>query len=165
MVLIAGAAFGIWMVLKDIQSPDQARGPLRSDAVFLVVVGVLGGVSLVGPPLLLWRRRRREAWRAGRLIWFSQGMASWLLWPPVAARRARGEPGFQNSIAGSCWAYGTPLMAIYVVSALLAGGWLRRRRRRRERSWRERFGLLLGMAWACTGLYVLYMIYRDDFRR
>ena len=162
MVLVAGLGFGLWLVVKDL----QRSGPSRLDAAFLGVLGVLGGLSLVGPVLLLWeRRRRRRAWGAGRLIWFSQGMASWLLWPPVVARRLRGDPGFQQSIAGTCWAYGTPLMALYVGSALLVGGWLRRRRRRRDRSWTERFGLLLGMAWACTGLYVLYLIYRDEFRR
>jgi uncharacterized protein (TIGR03382 family) len=63
-----------------------------------------------------------------------------------------------------CFAYGTPLMAIYVTAALLVGGWLGRRRRRQlRRSWRERFGLVLGLTWACTGLYVLYLLYHDDF--
>jgi len=59
------------------------------------------------------------------------------------------------------------LMAVYVVAALLAGGWLRRGRRRRfaRRSWRERFGLLLGLAWACTGAYVLFLLYSDDFSK
>jgi hypothetical protein len=59
-------------------------------------------------------------------------------------------------------------MALYVTIALHAGGWLplRRRRRHRPRSWTETFGLLLGLLWACTGLYVLGLIYHDDlFRR
>jgi hypothetical protein len=56
-------------------------------------------------------------------------------------------------------------MAIYVTVALLAGGWLRRGRRRRWRSWREQFGLLLGLAWACTGLYVMYLFYGEPLRR
>jgi hypothetical protein len=55
-------------------------------------------------------------------------------------------------------------MAVYVTAALLAGGWLGKRRRRRlRRSWREQFGLLLGLCWACTGFYVLYVLYREDF--
>ena len=64
-------------------------------------------------------------------------------------------------MAGLCWFYGTPLMAIYVTAALLAGGWLRRHRRRR-RSWREQFGLVLAALWCCTGFYVLYLIYREE---
>jgi hypothetical protein len=65
-----------------------------------------------------------------------------------------------------CFAYGTPLMAVYVTAALLAGGWLGKRRRRRRRlSWREQFGLLLGLCWACTGFYVLYILYHEDFTR
>jgi hypothetical protein len=81
----------------------------------------------------------------------------------VVYRRLRGAE-FTDTESGMCFAYGTPLMAIYVTAALLAGGWFGRRRRRRlRRSWREQFGLLLGLAWACTGLYVLYLLYSDDF--
>jgi hypothetical protein len=66
-----------------------------------------------------------------------------------------------------CWFYGTPLMAVYVGLALLTGGRLRRvRRRSLWRNWRERFGLLVGLAWAATGLYLLAMFYREDlFKR
>jgi hypothetical protein len=58
-------------------------------------------------------------------------------------------------------------MAIYMTFALLAGGHLRRGKRRlRDRSWEENFGLFLGMAWACTGLYFLVIFYRQDiFKR
>jgi hypothetical protein len=101
-------------------------------------------------------------------LWFCQGTASWLLWPPVIVHQVRAKPGEITGGAAVCYLYGTPLMALYVTIALLAGGWLplRRRRRRRPRSWTERFGLILGLIWACTGLYVLWGIYHDDlFRR
>jgi hypothetical protein len=82
----------------------------------------------------------------------------------VYHRISRGS--VENSISGTCFFYGTPLMAVYVVLTLLAGGYLRRSRRRRMfRSWQETFGLLLGLAWACTGLYVISMFYHDDFFR
>ena len=65
-----------------------------------------------------------------------------------------------------CYLYGTPLMALYVTLAMLSGGWLTKRRRKRmRRSWHETFGLLLGLAWACTGLYVLEMLYEADLIR
>ena len=66
----------------------------------------------------------------------------------------------------SCYLYGTPLMAVYVTLALLAGGWLGKRRRKRlARSWQETFGLILGLVWACTGLYVLELLYEGDLIR
>src|SRR5207249_1728945 len=150
MVLIAGVAVGLSLIAKDFREAGNS-----SDLWFPLIVLVLGGLSLAGPPLLLAERRRRRApWRAGKLLWFSQGMASWLLWPPVVYGRIRGVE-FGRTTSGPCYVYGTPLMAIYVTTALLAGGWLRRgRRRAARRSWRERFGLMLGLAWACTGLYV-----------
>ena len=65
-----------------------------------------------------------------------------------------------------CYMYGTPLMALYVTLALLTGGWLTKRRRKRlARTWQESFGLILGLAWACTGLYVLEILYEADLIR
>ena len=57
-------------------------------------------------------------------------------------------------------------MALYVTLGMLSGGWLTKRRRKRmTRSWPETFGLLLGLAWACTGLYVLEILYEADLIR
>lgn len=161
MALIAGLALGIWLVVAVFQG---RQGNALQSLILYTLAFLLGGISLIGPPLLLAERlRRRGRWGPGRLIWFAQGMASWLLWPPVIYIRAR-ERNLDSSESASCYAYGTPLMAIYVTTALLAGGWLgRSRRRRARRSWRERFGLMLGLAWACTGAYALYLLYEADF--
>jgi hypothetical protein len=163
MALIAGLAFGLWLVLKDVAGESNGS---TERVILVVIAGVLGGLAMVGPPLLLAERRRvRSRWGTGKLLWFSSGTAAWLLWPPVVYRRFKGGE-FADTESGICFAYGTPLMALYVTSALVAGGWLGRRRRRHlRRSWREQFGLLLGLAWACTGLYVLYLLYHDDFQK
>lgn len=155
-LLVAGVGFGIWLLGID-------GGEVEPYGLW---IGLIGGASAVGPPLLLWsrRRERRRRWGAGELLWFSQGVSAWLLWPPIVVHRARlVRPAMMgpDSSGAICFAYGTPLMAIYVGSALLFGGWLRRGRRRRHRSWREQFGLALGVLWACTGLYVLYVVYTD----
>ena len=131
-----------------------------SEACSLAIVFLLGGLSLVGPPLLL-RTARKSPWGAGRLLWFAQGSASWLLWPPVIYHRVSREP---MGVSGTCFYYGTPLMAVYVTLALLSGRPLESRHRRRiARSWQETFGLLLGLLWACTGLYFISLFYRRDF--
>ncbi len=131
---------------------------------------LLGGLSLIGPPILLAERRRRlgrTRFGPGQVLWFSTGTASYLLWPPVIYRRLHMAPGVPpngGSMGAVCYAYGTPLMALYVTIALIAGGWLRKgRRKRRALSWNETFGLILGLAWACTGLYVLELLYETDF--
>jgi hypothetical protein len=162
MALVAGAGVGLWLVGPDLREPPEHL----LDQVVLAIVGVLGGISLLGPLILAAEllARRRRPFGPGEVIWFSQGMASWLLWPPVIYSRSNGQK-FSDTLSGPCYYYGTPLMAIYVTSALLAGGWIRpRRRRRAPRSWRERCGLLLGLAWACTGFYVLYQLYKQDFK-
>jgi hypothetical protein len=97
-------------------------------------------------------------------MWFSQGMASWLMWPPIVVNRVKNGQ-INQSVTATCYAYGTPLMAVYMTAALLAGGWFRKRRRRAlARSWQERFGIGLALAWACVGLYVLSIFYREEFK-
>ncbi|QDV36628.1 hypothetical protein [Tautonia plasticadhaerens] len=173
MLLIAGVGVGL-AVMIPLDGPGAEEW---NEWVFVLAGGVLGGASFVGVPLLIrerWRRPRRR-FGPGQVIWFSQGTAAWLLWPPIvvgsiSVNRGRNPPIVDPSAPQICFAYGTPLMAVYLTVALLAGGWwrprVRRRGGRRPRPvpWTERFGLLLGMGWAVLGLYVLSMIYRSKFR-
>lgn len=161
MLLIAGAALGLWLIIDEFRSKIGEGSPDgRIGAWLLLLVFVLGGLSFVGPPLLLLTAKQRP-WGAGRFLWFVHGTAAWLLWPPVVYQRTRGS--LQNGMSEMCFFYGTPLMAVYVTFSLLADGRLKRSRRRRiYRSWQETFGLLLGLIWACTGLYMISMFYRQD---
>ncbi len=83
MLLVAGATFGLWLVTPDLRDPHP--GPYGfgywDEAIALGVAYGLGGVSLLGPPLLLLRVRGRP-WGPGRLLWFSCGLATWIFWPP-----------------------------------------------------------------------------------
>ena len=164
MALIAGLALGVWLGLADLR--HGISGDRADELALLAVACLLGGLSIVGPPLLLMELARgRRPWREGKLLWFSLGMSEWLLWSPLIVARTQGK-SMTDSAASVCFAYGTPLMAIYVTAGLLTGGWLRKSHRRRwKRSWREQFGLVLALAWACTGCYVLYLIYRNEFGR
>jgi len=170
MLLIAGAALGLWLALPELKEMLPPNSPAAGDLaygrwdqpVLLLLVFVIGGMSLVGVPLLLWTARH-QVWHAGRMLWFIQGTATWLLWPPMIYRRT-----VEGSLKGitTCYYYGTPPMALYVTIGLLAGGYLNRSRRRRIRlSWQERVGLVLGLVWACTGLYMISLYYRNDFLR
>jgi hypothetical protein len=161
MLMTAGLALGLWLATSWLRqrAGTSGGGPFLSS--IYVLVFVLGGLSLVGVPILLWTARRRP-WGAGRFIWFTQGTAAWIMWPPIAYRQVVGGPG--QTVSDVCFFYGTPPIALYVTIALLAGGRLRRSRRRRlYRSWQEMFGLLLGLVWACTGLYLISLFYRQDF--
>jgi hypothetical protein len=162
-LLIAGIAVGFWLFGMGLRFQIFGDQPEPKVNPYGVWIGLLGGLSIVGPPLLLWERRRsKRRFGPGGILWFSQGMSAWLLWPPFVIARASSDPRLNRDspLSAHCFAYGTPLMALYLGSALLAGGWFRRRGRARLRySWHERFGLILGMIWACTGGYCLYLIY------
>jgi hypothetical protein len=175
MLLLAGAGLGFWMISGDIQVEftGKGRSPLpnvffgRWDSVLLMLaVGVLAGLSFMGAILLLVERwRHRRVWHEGRLLWFTHGIATWLLAPPLIYHRSQGHSVGQT-YSGVCLFYGTPLMAIYMTFALLGGGRFRRSHLRMlSRSWKERFGLIIALAWACTGAYLLFLYYRSDFRR
>jgi hypothetical protein len=168
MVLIAGLTVGLWLAIPTVKDSHPDGEEWLGVLVFL-----LGGLSLAGPVLLLRARVcRRVRLRIGELFWFCQGTATWLLWPPVVYHRLRPSEAMGRDMAAACYFYGTPLMALYVTITLVAGGWLplrlrpgrRRRRARARQSWTETFGLILGLIWACTGLYLLTTIYRNDFR-
>ena len=161
-LMVAGLAVGFWLLGSGFNFLVFGNEPQTRINPYGVWLGVLGGLSVVGPPILIRERRRRgRRFGPGELLWFSHGMSAWLLWPPIVYARASGDPRLARDtpMSANCFAYGTPLMALYVGAALLAGGWIRRGRRRRRLGAHERFGLILGMAWACTGGYCLYLIY------
>lgn len=165
LIMVAGiaVAFSVMRPLVLVDYDGEDGGPIQMVPVFLrIVIVILGGISLTGVPLLLLRRRRdRTRWGPGKMAWFMHGTASWLLWPPILTWQLSDKS--DGPWSAVCWLWGTPLMGIYVTAALLAGGWLRRRDRRGlRRNWSERFGLLLACAWACSGLYLLSLLYWVD---
>src|SRR4051812_23750413 len=87
LVLVAGLAVGLWLGARHLREFD----PAKFESWLTLIGVVLGGLSLAGPPLLLRNpRRRARPWRAGRVLWFASGTATWLLWPPMVWVRARG---------------------------------------------------------------------------
>jgi hypothetical protein len=158
MLLIAGAAVGLWLATDHLKDMIGGTWPdLLEHAIFCVAY-VLGGLSLVGPPLLLLTARRRP-WGTGRIIWFVSGSVPWLIWPPLISHEIR---GYTPNMLSEVLLFPTPLASLSMALALLAGGWLRRSRRRRLwRSWQETFGLLLGIAWSGLGLFLLVLLYLD----
>ncbi len=177
MALVAGVAVALGLFnqpLRELFDRPGGESPpflgMIDTVVYFSLVVLLGGLSFMGVPMLLIERFGRDprpAWGEGKTLWFATGLSAWLLWPPVIARRGTGGNRIGEGVSELCFLYGTPLMALYMVWALWAGGRLRRARRRRQaaRSWRERFGLILGLIWACTGLYMLALIYRQEFFR
>ena len=80
LVLVAGIAVAFWVMRPWLlEEYDAENGdPIQIIPVFLrVIIVILGGISFVGVPLLLIRRRRdRTRWGPGKMAWFAHGTAS-----------------------------------------------------------------------------------------
>ncbi len=86
MILIAGAAAGLRMIRANLDFFRTYNG----DDWFAAVVSILWGISLVGPFLIVRGRwRRHTPWHAAERLWIIQGIAGWLLWPPIEIARDR----------------------------------------------------------------------------
>ena len=170
MLLIAGATVGIWLALGELRSRNMGNGPDDHIAkVIFVFVFVLGGVSLVGVPLLL-RTARHRPWGAGRLLWFAQGTAAWLLWPPIVYQRVQGRTA--GSISAICYFYGTPLMALYMTLALFGWGLSASLPHAAESSVRGKRPSAFCSAWhgpargsTCSRSFIVKTFLGSDFRR
>ena len=171
LILIAGVGIALAVTRRVWSAPAESPDgdPIQMVPVVVrVIVAVLSGFSFVGVPLLLSRlTRRRTPWGPGKVAWFSQGTAMWLLWPPIVVfQQASQRSAHELPWSSVCWLWGTPLMGLYMTVAILTGGWLGQRGRRSlRRSWREQFGLVLSCLWACTGLYFLGLLYWIDLVR
>ena len=126
MLIIAGAALGLWLVL------DQLRLPPDHVTAKWVLRGSWGQSSFSAASRCSACRfcSGRPAANPGGQADFSGSQAE----RPrgcsgprssTTGLQARGPPG-QNSMSGLCFFYGTPLMAVYVTVALLAKGSFRR---------------------------------------
>ena len=165
MLLIAGAAVGFWLALDILRSAGQIQrawrcrfttwAPWLSSSYWV-------GFLWLGLPLLLLTARKSPGARAD-----SSGLRKGRRPGCCGRRRFTTESrwtGGQASMSAVCFFYGTPPMALYVTLTLLAGGHLSASSpAQMRRSWQETFGLLLGLAWACTGLYIISLFYRQDF--
>jgi hypothetical protein len=162
MLLIAGVATGLWFSKGD-RDLGISFGEWDGD-VFVTTCYILGGLSLIGPPYL-WVTARRQHWGEGRLHWLVLGAAVWLTWPGIALVSGRINTHSRDA-SNALFLVATPLVALCLGLGLLASGRLRYARRRLiRRSWQERFGLILGLAWSCTGVYLLALVYWDALIR
>ena len=95
MLLIAGAALGFWLVLGKLRAAranDQGNPwHLETRHGSCAFVFVLGGLSLIGLPLLLMHRAGDGPGVRADSSGSSRGTAAWLLWPPVVYHRFSGR--------------------------------------------------------------------------
>ncbi len=157
MVLIAGAAYGLWLF------QDEFSGSSVADNCLFAAVAVLGGISLAGVPIVIIDRiRTGRNWRSGALLWFAVGMTAWSLAPAVTFVRLKVSS--DHSIAGPCFVYALPLMGLFSLATIFIGGRPVRRWWTCRGWWPEWFGMWMLVGWAGVGSYVLFLIYQDLFK-
>lgn len=160
MILVAGIALGFWIATV---VPRESRWRFSSIAEWNYLgQNVLWGLAIVGLPLLFRGRSQCRTWGLGEWLWFANGVAAWLLAPPILIIHARGV-GVSLVNLGAVFAlvFVFPLSALAIALTLLLGGWPTLPWRTRNISWKGRVGAWLGLLGAFEGIVCLVLTYRD----
>lgn len=158
MLLILGAAFGVWIYRI---MPNDKSFDVRSvgDWYFAILIATLG-VSMAGPAIVFRGLRRSRTWSYGERIWFIDGIIGWLVSVPIAIVHAR-RTGLSFSNIGAVFSVALtfPIAALSVVIAVVGT----RRPRPKGAPWKARVGLVLGIVNAVEGVIALGTIYYSAF--
>ena len=155
MVLIAGVAFGLWLIKDPFNSSDPP-------GVVIVTVEILGGLSIAGAPMMLLDRfRHSRKWRTGAFVWFGLGLVSWGLVPAITIERL--NLGKQGGVAPICYIYMLPLMSLFFLTACAISGRPVRQWWTCRGWWPEWVGMYVLVGLAVVGVYLMYGIYAALF--
>jgi len=128
-----------------------------------MLLGLLMGMTLLGALMTL---RRAFVWgkrtRTGGLIAVTSALGLLFMAPVYVVWLWTGAQ--QGTEMFYCANWYVPLGGLWLSLAALLGGRVRKRELGPANAWTERYGLLLGGAWAAFGLLVLYDVYAPLFR-
>ncbi len=153
ILLIVGSALGAWG-FTNLTEDESLSGIARLYALTCFPVGI----ALVGVPWFALDRRYPGRWRGGRLLWFTLGLASWVLAGP---RLMSWIVGNDTSYMLWYFYYTTPVSILALLLGLICTGWLRSPIPRAD--WRDRAGLGIGFIGAAYGIWLVILFNVEPF--
>lgn len=151
-VAVGIAVFGPERGAQDIGAVDWWR---HLTTAFMI------GLSLAGPIFSLVRSRTYRL-GAGGLLALTLGLGCLVLLPPATYVRFHGS-GVDNNTSIMCLYYCLPLMSLWYLAAMQAGGRISRRSFSRAAPFSERYGLFLALLWSPLGLWLMWDFYSEAF--
>lgn len=157
LVIVTTIAIGV-----AVYGPERSKfDPEKIESWRFFYTSLLLGMSLAGPMFALVRRRNYRL-GAGGLLALTLGLGALVMMPPAIMMRSR-NGSVENSTAFFCLYYCMPLMTLWYLAAMAAGGRLSRRSLSRVAPWSERYGLILALLWSPLGLWLLWEVYCEAF--
>lgn len=147
-----------------VYGPERAKKEAPLDFVEwgrILASSVVIGLSLAGPVFAVVRARTYRL-GAGGLLALTLGLGCLVMLPPAAAMRFRpNSPAFNSG--AMCLYYCIPLVCLWYLAAMAAGGRISRRSFSPAVPFSERYGLLLALLGSPLGLWLMWDFYREAF--
>jgi hypothetical protein len=155
LLLLAGMAIGIAVFDPQVVEFD----PSQLDHWQMLHAAVLAGVGITYFPLIARRAFRGHPIELGGFFLLTLGVCAWSLLLPALADRNQPNGIRVTPTAWIVWIWS--LLALSMLMAALAMVRGDVRRPFRSPSWSDRLGIVLAMAWAPQGAWVVWAVYRD----
>jgi uncharacterized membrane protein YhaH (DUF805 family) len=157
LVIVTALAIGIALYLPNTIELAEVDSWRWLATTFMI------GLSLAGPVFAFSRRRSHRLGASG-LLALTLGLGVLVMMPPaIMIRCYKGEGHIEQSAVAVCLFYSMPMMSLWYLLAMTAGGRLTRRSFSRATPWSERYGLFLALLWSPLGMWVLWDCYSEAF--
>ncbi|MBX7075425.1 MAG: hypothetical protein K1X71_19960 [Pirellulales bacterium] len=155
LLIIAGMAIGIAIFDPQVVEFD----PSQLDHWQMLHAAVLAGVGITYFPLIARRAFRGHPIELGGFFLLTLGVCAWSLLLPALADRNQPNGIRVTPTAWIVWIWSLLALSMLLAALAIVRGDVRRLFH--SPSWSDRLGIILALAWAPQGAWVVWAVYHD----